>query len=97
MYPKPIRIEALENIARTMVGDGGRPDLFIVCDRGVVVTITRQFDIAYHHWQELAERMPLVESSIENRRYGVIASVEPIDDDSPKLVVRDDSHSFLSR
>jgi hypothetical protein len=90
---KPQKIEQLQTLARDMVGDDGKPDLFFVTDQGIVVTISRDFDTAHKHWEELARRSPRVECALENRRTGVLASVEP-DSDEPgaRLEVRDDTH-----
>lgn len=93
---KPRKIERLEALARECVGDGRQPDLFFVTDQGVVVTVTRDLTVAHTHWRELARRFPLVESALENRQYGVLASVAPEEDDSPKLHVHDDVQGFLA-
>lgn len=89
------RIEALEALARDMVGDGEKPDVFFVTDEGRVVAIETDARRAYDRWRELAQRLPRKESALENRTYGVLASVEP-EDDSPsaRLIVMDDFHDF---
>lgn len=91
------RIEALEAIARDMVGDGQTPDVFFVSDEGRIVAIETDAQRAYDRWRELAARSPRKESALENRTYGVLASVEP-KDDSPnaRLVVLDDFQGFAS-
>jgi hypothetical protein len=94
---KPRKIEALENLARTMVGDGRNPDLFFVTDQGVVVTITRDKDVAYDHWRQLAARSPRLECALENRQFGVLASVEPSGTDENKLIVRFDNIHLSAR
>lgn len=92
---KPRKIEALELLAREMVGDGKSPGLFFVTDRGVVVTVTRSFDVAYAEWQLLADARPLRECALEGRKYGVIADVSPDSDDPGSRLVRcDDSREF---
>lgn len=83
----PERIEAIEAFASETIGDGKTPDLFFVVDRGTVITITRNFEIALREWRSLARRYPLMESTLENRKDGTLASVEPIDD-SPNAKLR---------
>lgn len=70
------RIEALQALARDMVGDGKTPDLFFVTDRGAVVTVTTDFELASSHWEALSRQRPMMECVLEGRRYGVIASVD---------------------
>lgn len=80
-----------------MVGDSGKPDVFFVCDQGVVVTVTRHFPTAYSHWQHLLNSRH-AECSIENRNYGVICSLEPASDaPGARLQLHDDSAPFLRR
>ncbi len=88
---KPAKIAALEILACDMVGDGKAPDLFFVTDQGVVITVTRNKSVAYDEWRNLAARRPMVESAMESRRFGVIASVEP-ESDKPgaRLIVIDE-------
>lgn len=91
---KPSKIKQLETLAREMVGDGQAPELFFVTDQGVVTTITRDFSLAYRDWQSIARSGLRRECALEDRRFGCIASVEPEEDGSSKLVVRDDSADF---
>lgn len=77
----PHKIAALEELARHTIGDGGREHLYFVTDRGIVVTVTRDRDIALQHWRTLAARRPLQECALEDRAYGVLASVEPEGDE----------------
>ena len=91
---KPKKIKELQELATKMVGDGKNPNLFFVTDRGVTIMVTRSFQTAYSQWQSLAHR----ESALEDRKWGVIASVEPRDDGTAnhkQLIIIDDSHSFL--
>lgn len=78
----PKRIKALETLASEMVGDGKSPNLFFVTVLGNVTMITRDFQSAVHYWQKLP---PLTQSAIEDRRTGVICSVEP-DEITGKIV-----------
>jgi hypothetical protein len=92
---KPKRIGVLEDFASITIGDDKAPNLYFVTDQGVLVTITRDFDVAYAHWQTLAQRAPRVESSLEDRQHGVLASVEPDEENSNRLIVIDDTHWLL--
>ena len=95
---KPRKIAALEALAREIVGDGKGPDLFFVTDQGVVVTITRDYELGYRQWQELSRRSPRVESALENRQFGVLCSVAPESDEpGARLIVLDDSAMFRKR
>jgi len=79
-----------------MVGDGRRPNIFFVTDEGNVVMVTLDFDAAYAHWRKLAGRAPRIESALEDRRWGTVASVEPESDDpGARLIIIDDSGEFL--
>jgi uncharacterized protein YycO len=69
------KIQALENMACNMVGDGKTPSLFFVTRDGVVVTVTRDFSIAYSHWNNIANYGGHT-TSIEDRKNGVICSYE---------------------
>jgi hypothetical protein len=76
-----------------MIGDGQEPDLFFVTVEGDVVVIAQDFAVAYRAWKGYSQP-PERETALENRTYGVIASVEPEEEDSSVLVVRDDSSGF---
>lgn len=69
-------------MARDMVGDGRKPNRYFVTDGGRVVLVTTDRVAAYRHWVVLARRRPLAESALEDRLFGVIASVSP-DSDAP--------------
>lgn len=84
------KIRPLEELARSVIGDGKTPNLYFVTDRGVVVTVTRSAEAAYRHWRELAKRSPRVESAVEDRQAGCLASVAPDDDGSTRLIIIDD-------
>jgi hypothetical protein len=91
---KAKRLECLEELARTMVGDGKSPDLFFVTVGGNVVMISREYRPAYACWKRHASASPLYECALENRQIGVIASVQPEEDDDKRLEVIDDSYTF---
>lgn len=93
----PKRIEKLEKFISESVGDGKAPNLFFVSVEGVNVLISRDFDVAYHEWLQLA--MPKnKETALEDRQTGVIASVEPESDDpGARLIKIDDSRTFKFR
>lgn len=92
-FPLPLEVPAFQAWPVDHVGDGKKPNVYVVTDRGVVVTLTRDGPTGYRHWRTLADRRPLVESALEDRVTGVLASVEP-DSDEPgaRLEVRDDWH-----
>lgn len=87
------KIAELEKLASDMVGDGQTPDLFFVTDRGGVVTVTTDFEVACLAWEKLRDRYPLTECALENRHHGVVASVEPDGDGGP-LIILDDRHQW---
>lgn len=84
----------LDDLARRLVGDGRTPDLFFVTDDGHVVAVYSQFLRAYGHWRDLAARTPRRECALENRTYGVIASVDPRSETDARLIVIDASRDF---
>lgn len=86
-----MRIDQLEALASDMIGDGQTPDVFFVTRKGNVILVTTEFDVAYERWEQLPRNQ---ESSLENRTWGCICTVEPESDDSKRLIVVDDSYSF---
>lgn len=88
------RMEQLEALARDMVGDGGKPDVFFVSVEGGIVMVTLDFEAAYHAWREYSAPKNR-ETALENRSMGTIASVDPIEEGSPRLMLIDDSEMFL--
>lgn len=93
----PAKIEALEELARTHVGDGKRPNLFFVSLAGSIVTVTRDFATAYDQWKQLASPYGDnygTESALEDRKTGTIATREPREENSDKLCTLDDTHGF---
>lgn len=88
-----MKLKCLEDLATNMVGDGQKQNLFFVSlGKDGVQMITKSFLAAYDFWCNLPKNE---ESTLEDRRFGVICSVEPIDDDSNQLISRDDSRMFL--
>jgi hypothetical protein len=84
----PILPVVLNTIARDFVGDASGVNVYFVSDEhGDVVTITYDRDVAVEHWRKLADRRPLVESTLEDRHTGVLASVEP-EIDAPGALLR---------
>ncbi len=86
--------DELNALATKYVGDDQKPDYFFVTDRGNVITITDSFNLAYEQWERLANRDPFQECALENRDFGVIASVEPESDGSSSLIIIDDSRMY---
>lgn len=89
------KVARLETMARELIGDGRKPNLYFVTDEGAVVTVTRDLKVAYIHWCRLAWPagygvLPLKESALEDRRVGVLCSVEPEHDGSKHLCIHDD-------
>jgi len=95
MATKPQKIEPLEALARDYVGDGKSPNLFFVTDQGTVVLISRDGETAYEAWRVLANRAPRLECALEDRKTGVLASVEPTEDGGVHLSRYDDYHRFI--
>lgn len=91
-----MKVTELNKLATTMVGDSGKPNVFFVSLMSNVVMVTTDFQAAYSHWKKLARCQREKESTLEDRRYGVICSVEP--DENPmvkRLRVYDDSMMFI--
>lgn len=89
---KPKRIKELEKYISVTVGDGKAPNLFFVSSNGANILISRYFDVAYRVWRGLASDRR-IESALEDRQHGVLASVEP-ESDAPgaRNVVHDDTN-----
>jgi hypothetical protein len=91
----------MDEMAREMVSDGKRPNVFFVSkqvskDKSEVQLMTRDFNLAYEYWKGLA-RQP-GESCLEDRQTGVICSKEPVSD-SPgaRLTISDNSNWITKR
>ena len=80
------KIAELENLARDMVGDGKRPNLYFVTDGGTVTMVTRDRVAARGAWYDLSMRRPLQECALEDRLTGVLADVSPDEDGGPLKV-----------
>jgi len=87
------KIKALENLATDIVGDGKSPNVFFVSTQGVIFMVTTDFEMAYAAWQEVSDP-PHVETALEDRQTGVIASVGPDEENGDRLTVQDDSGRF---
>lgn len=82
------RVEQLEKLARDVVGDSGSPNLYFVSDAKGVIMVTKDLDAAHEAWRNLPRNK---ESSLEDRKTGVLASTEPVDDTpGARLVTYDD-------
>ncbi len=89
------KIDQLEALASAMIGDGKSPDLFFVTDRGRVVSVDVCALSAHDRFLDLARRSDRKECALENRTFGVIASVEPeYDAPNARLVLVDDFRMF---
>lgn len=85
--------ERLNDLASVFVGDGKDLNAYFVTDKGDVMMVTYDGDAAHAYWRQLAARLPLRESALEDRLTGVLASVEPRDDNDPTLIVTDEYRS----
>lgn len=70
-------MKLLEEMARDMVGDGQRPNLYFVTLHGRVIAISTRQETARAIWAELPRDE---ESAVEDRLNGVICSTEPRED-----------------
>lgn len=87
-----MKSKILNRLASETVGDGKNPNLFFVSMGADVQMIAGNFNQAYKFWKTFPRNK---ESMLEDRKYGVICSTEPVEDGSKKLVTYDDSESFL--
>lgn len=83
-------IQELNDMATRLVGDAQSPNLYFVTDRANVVMVSADATAAYNYWLALAARRPHVESALEDRQHGVLASVEPRSDADGRLAIFDD-------
>ncbi len=84
----------LQDVASEVVGDGKRPNIFFVSSEGRIILISLDFDVAYEAWVKVSDVAKKVETALEDRQTGVIASVEPLEDRGGELVWMDDSATF---
>lgn len=90
-----MKIKELEKFASEVIGDNKAPELFFVSKQPVgIVMITRSFQAAYRYWREITGEDRSLETCLEDRKFGVIASREPDGENSKRLVVLDDSYLF---
>lgn len=82
----------LNKLATELVGDNKSPNLFFVSVGGDTMLITSDFALAYDAWAKLPRN---IETSIEDRKNGVLASTAPIEDDSPILRTIDEAAYFI--
>lgn len=91
---KNTRIEEMEAIAREMIGDGKKPNVYFVSqfsegEKGPgLVLISRNFDVAYEFWLSLPRN---IETIFEDRLTGVLAETTPVDEGSKVLCTIDDT------
>lgn len=88
---KPRKIKQLEEMARTMVGDGKAPNLYFVTVAGVVTTITRDFERARKEWVGNWAQWPNTSTCVEDRKMGTVCQHEK-DDETGKWITSDDSN-----
>jgi hypothetical protein len=88
-----------EGIVKGFRGDWGTlPDVYFVSVSGSVKMITTEFTEAFYFWDRVSRKTKMqTETCLENRCYGVIASVEPKDDGSSKHIRLDPPKKFLDR
>jgi len=81
------KIAQLEDLARDMVGDGQRPNLFFVTLEGSVWTITMSLRDAYASWKDVATHTR--NTTLEDRLHGIVASTYQ-DPETRRWVIEDD-------
>ncbi len=89
------RLQALESLASETIGDGKTPNIFFVTVEGRVVVVTQDLMIAKQAWGLFAESMD-IETSIEDRLVGVLASIEPDSDEKDADLIRIENFDMLS-
>ncbi len=91
------RARELQVLATELVGDDKRPNIFFVSVEGRIVVISLDFEVAYEAWVRFSDVEEKVETALEDRQTGVIASVEPDEERGGELVWMDDSATFEYR
>lgn len=66
------KINELNALATEMVGDGKKPNLYFVTNKGNVATVTQHFEVAHREWSKFASQR--VECALEDRLTGIICS-----------------------
>lgn len=84
----------LNIMASNMVGDDGNPNRYFVSLGNNVVGVHTSFRSSYEHWKRVSSKNPEKETALEDRRFGVIASMEPDEERSGMLIRIDDSATF---
>lgn len=87
----------LNELARNTVGDGKRPNLFFVSAGSNVKLVTDDFNVAYKYWDSISHRPYNNETTLEDRYWGTICSVDPVREGSTCLVRYDDSAQYRVR
>lgn len=87
------KITALEELASELIGDGATPNVFFVsmAERGVIM-LTTDGEAAHNFWGALPRN---VETSLEDRHNGTVASTEPVEDGSKVMRTYDDFARFF--
>ena len=88
---KPRKIKQLEELARTMVGDGKAPNLYFITVDVVVVTITRDLSIAKSEWRRNIYNHPFTPCSVEDRKQGTVCQHDK-DEETCRWITIDDSN-----
>lgn len=86
-----MKINELNALANNFVGDNQKPNVFFVTENSDVTMITVNFDAAYDYWCALSQH---IETTLEDRQWGVICSTEPFEDGGKELRTYDDSEEF---
>ena len=82
-----MKIKALDALATELVGDGKSPNLYFVSLAGTVIMVSRDGNAAHRFWKSLGRN---VETALEDRCVGLLASTEPIEEGSKQLRTYDD-------
>lgn len=95
--PSNMRVEHLNGLARVMIGDSQRPNLFFVAVELDTQMITTDFNQAYQFWKGLSRTQKFLEPALSDRLFGVICSVEKgLNPDYPNgYTIIDCSKDFL--
>jgi hypothetical protein len=84
----------LNRLATELVGDSQKPNLYFVSIEGNITLVTSEFDTAYDMWRYLPRD---IETALEDRLTGCLASTAPIEDGSSKLITHDDTYMLERR